>query len=335
MRKSIFPSNVKIITLISILLTLIFIYLYNHNEKDQLEYFIPSKPSMNEYYIHRAKVKTKQNLTKPTIKYFMAIPFGDNLVSKNNLWNMVRECNNNNKVKYVPNSFILENFYDLMEFKKTFNPEKIYILKKNTHRKQGIKLFKGSLPNIMNEYIDGNYKVIQEFLKEPYLINNRIVVLRLYLVILKNKEYSYYIHKYGKCLYTSKDFSLEGLEDERLITDNRSKLDKRFPKNIDDFILKENIKKTDLYKPIESIIGCFKKFISKTDESEQQQFTFFQIFGVDIILDKNKNPFLLEINKNPDINNIYYKEDQIEKKNLQSDTKNLVENNKITNFTII
>ena len=81
------------------------------------------------------------------------------------------------------------------------------------------------------EYTHGDYKIIQEFITEPYLINERILVMRLYLVIKReNDGYSFYLHKYGKCLYTSENFSLKDLKQERMITDNRTFLDRTFPK---------------------------------------------------------------------------------------------------------
>ena len=331
MKKSIFyflSSNLVIILIVTLILTYLYYYIC---EDIQYELFIPNKPNMNEYYIHR--VKNIKNLKKPSIKYFMAIPYGDNLVSKNNLWNMIRDCNFSKK--FVPKSFIVENFYDLQNLKKTHNNEKIYILKKNIQRKQGLKLFRGKLESLISEYKDGGFKVIQEFIRDPYLVNNRIVVLRLYLIITKKKNYNFYIHNYGKCLYTSKDFSLINLEEDRLITNNRSKLDKNFSKNVDEFVKKEKISKKILHKPIENVIKCFKKFISENDNPTHQQFTFFQTFGVDLIIDKNKNPLLLEINKNPDINTFYYQEDKLEKGKLGLDVKYLIKYERENNFTKI
>ena len=140
---------------------------------------------------------------------------------------MMRNCEN----KSLPKSYILENFYDSVELKKDFDESKIYILKKNEHRKKGLKLFRGKYNNLKNEYLEGGFKVIQEFIENPYLLNDRILVIRMYLVIKKyNHNYDYYIHNYGKCLYTSKNFSLKNLEEERLITDNKTLLDDTFPK---------------------------------------------------------------------------------------------------------
>ena len=46
----------------------------------------------------------------------MTIPYGDNLVSKNNLWNMVRDCKISKK--YLPQKFYIREFYDELQLKK-------------------------------------------------------------------------------------------------------------------------------------------------------------------------------------------------------------------------
>ena len=53
-----------------------------------------------------------------------------------------------------------------------------------------------------------------------------------------------------------------------------------------------------------------RQFLKKTDDSTpNKSLTFFQLFGVDIILDSDYKPYLLEINKSPDMNNIFPPED--------------------------
>ena len=330
LKESIF-SNLITITIVSLIIALTFWYI-NLPENEIKEFFIPDMPTMNEYYIQR--VNQIRNLDKNKIKYFMAIPYGDNLVSKNNLWNMMRDCHLSKE--YLPKSFILENFYDNQELKKTHHPYKIYILKKNIQRKKGITLFSGNLIDLQRKYYDGGFKVIQEFITNPYLVNNRIVVLRLYLLITKREEYKFYIHKYGKCLYAIKDFSLENLEKDRLISDTRTRLDSRYPKNLEDFCLKEKIDMSDLHKPIETMIKCFRGFLHHIDDhSEHTRMKFFQLFGVDLILDEYKKPYLLEVNKSPDISTFYFKEDKEQKDNMLMDVRNLLENSKVNNFKIV
>jgi tubulin polyglutamylase TTLL9 len=221
----------------------------------------------------------------------------------------------------------LDNFYDNIKFNKNHDDDKIYILKKNTHRKQGLQLFRGTKLAVLREYEEGQYKLIQEFIQNPYLVNNRIMVVRLYLVIFRNEKYNYGVHKYGKCLYTSKDFNLDKIETERLITDSKLKLGEDFPKNLTDM---ENYDKKInlelLKKPIVNVLNCYRQFLKKTDDSTpNKSLTFFQLFGVDIILDSDYKPYLLEINKSPDMNNIYDEVDREGKTGVIRDMKEFID----------
>jgi len=325
MKESIFlivERNICVILIVSLLAALLYFHLINQNPELK-EFFIPDKPSMNEYYIH--KLRDCPEKVNPNVKFFMAIPYGDNLVSKNNLWNMVRGCSLSKDS--LPKTYLLDNFYDNIKFNKNHNDDKIYILKKNTHRKQGLQLFRGTKLAVLREYEEGQYKLIQEFIQNPYLVNNRIMVVRLYLVIFRNEKYNFGVHKYGKCLYTSKDFSMDKIEPDRLITDSKLKLGNDFPKNLEDM---ENYDKKInlelLKKPIVNVLNCYRQFLKKTDDSTpNKSLTFFQLFGVDIILDSDYKPYLLEINKSPDMNNIYDEVDREGKTAVIRDMKEFID----------
>jgi hypothetical protein len=324
MKNSIFlitKKNIYVIVVVSLVMSLLFFY-SNMDSNNQVEFFIPEKPSMNEYYIH--SVKKCPDMVNPNVRYFMAIPYGDNIVSKNNLWNLVRDCSEDKK--YLPKTYLLDNFQDNIQFSKDFSDKKLYILKKNIQRKQGLKLYRGPKSLAFREYEKGGYKLIQEFIANPYLLNKRIMVVRLYLVAYSNPEYTYGVHKYGKCLYTNKDFNLEDLDNLRLITDSKIKLDGKFPKNLEELNKVDSKVNLDLLiKPVKTVIKCFKKYLEKIDDTfEHKHLTFFQLFGVDIMLDSAYNPYLLEINKSPDMNNIYDEADREGKMEVISDTKNFI-----------
>ena len=335
MKKSIFleiEKNIHIIILVSLAISLLFLYNNSIIRDTHEEFFIPDRPSMNEYYLH--SVKKCPDMVKPNIKYFMAIPYGDNIVSKNNLWNLVRDCSEDKK--YLPKTYLLDNFKDNIQFSKDYSENKLYILKKNIHRKQGLKLFRGPKSLAFKEYEKGGYKLIQEFIENPYLVNNRIMVVRLYLVAYANQEYTFGIHKYGKCLYTNKDFDLKDINNLRLITDSKIKLDGDFPKNLEELNKKDSKINLDLLiKPVKTVINCFKKYLEKIDDTfEHRHLTFFQLFGVDVMLDSSYNPFLLEINKSPDMNNIYDEIDRKGKMGVISDMKEFISGAK-NNFKLI
>lgn len=334
MKNSIFQvvnRNICIILIVSLTISMLYFY-SNLEESDNKEYFIPERPSMNEYYIH--SVKKCPDMVKPNIKYFMAIPYGDNIVSKNNLWNMVRDCSDDKK--YLPKTYLLDNFQDNIQFSKDHKQDKLYILKKNVHRKQGLKLYRGPKMLAFKEYEKGGYKLIQEFIQNPYLVNKRVMVIRLYLVIYANPDYKYGIHKYGKCLYAYKNFNLESIDNLRLITDSKLRLGSKFPKNLEELNkMDSKISLNLLSKPVRTVIKCYKNYLEKIDDIfEHKHLTFFQLFGVDIILDENRNPFLLEINKSPDMNNIYDEADRKGKMGVISDMKEFISGNN-KNFTII
>lgn len=334
MKESIFSivkNNICIILLISILAA-VFYYYINKGAQEINEFFIPDRPSMNEYYIHKLRDCPKR--IKPNVRFFMALPYGDNLVSKNNLWNMVRDCSYSKN--HLPKTYLLDNFRDNVQFNKNHDNDKLYILKKNTHRKEGIKLFRGKKLEVLREYEEGQYKLIQEFIGNPYLVNKRIMVVRLYLVIFRNEKYNYGIHKYGKCLYTSKDFSLNKIETERLITDSKLKLGEDFPKNLEKLEkYDKNINIDLLKKPIISVLNCYRQYLEKIDDNTPNKFlTFFQLFGVDIILDSEYNPYLLEINKSPDMNNIYDEDDREGKMSVVRDMKEFIDKGN-SNFVFV
>lgn len=325
MKDSIFyivQKNICIILIVSVVSAFLYYYINKQNPELQ-EFFIPERPSMNEYYIH--KIRDCPKRINPNIRFFMALPYGDSLVSKNNLWNMVRDCSLSKE--HLPKTYLIDNFNDNIDFSKNHNNDKLYILKKNTHRKEGIKLMRGDKLDILREYENGQFKLIQEFIPNPYLVNDRIMVVRLYLVIFRNEKYNYGIHKYGKSLYTSNDFSLDKIEPDRLITDSKLILEDKFPKNLEMLEKYDSKINMDLLKkPIITVLNCFRQYLKKIDDKSPHKFlTFFQLFGVDIILDSNYKPYLLEINKSPDMNNIYDEADRKGKMGVINDMKEFID----------
>ena len=55
-----------------------------------------------------------------------------------------------------------------------------------------------------------DFKIIQEYIKQPLCINDHKLNLRLYiLVIIKNNNLDMYCYKDGKCMYTKHPYSPE------------------------------------------------------------------------------------------------------------------------------
>ena len=293
------------------------------------EFFIPDYPTYNELYIDYFKEKKIIN-----IKYLGFLPNSDSFVSKNNLWNILRST------KYshiVPKTYLLDNYYDLENFKKDHHKDKLYILKKNIQNKKGLKLIQGNYNTIINTYNLENYKLVQEFIFNTIL--DKQFVIRIYILAIKrlnqNKVNVYY-NKYNKLLFAEKNLAQNNFKSKMLITNSKHNIPEN-PKNLAEF--KNIIKSFDTNKidtnKIDILLGI-KYIITKQCENENKLFNFsqFQLFGIDIICDANLNCYLLEINKNPNMSNFHSEKEKIEKREIIKDMYTLVKNSEKLNSFI-
>jgi hypothetical protein len=233
----------------------------------------------------------------------------DKITSKNSLWLLIHNYYGRNVAKTImPESYILSDKKDMELFKKQFYPKKVYVIKKNIQRKMGIKL-SNNLNEIMN--VDDKFKVVQEFLTDTYIINKRVLNLRIYLLIkCKNNNVTFYIHKLGKCLYSAKDLNSNKLDFESRITNSyatEKNIYDNNPLTLEELKIYLNNKKEGSGKLLfNNINELFKKLCLAIKDHIYNSNNLInnltlQMFGVDVIFDNNMKPFILEINKGPDM----------------------------------
>ena len=73
----------------------------------------------------------------------------------------------------MPMTYQVSDEKEIKLFQKEFSTDKTYILKKNIQQKKGIKLMRGDLDKIKKTAQKDNYKVIQTYLSNPFLIERR------------------------------------------------------------------------------------------------------------------------------------------------------------------
>ena len=181
------------------------------------------------------------------------------------------------------------------------------ICKKNVQRKQGIKI----ICNIKDLYHckKNNFKIAQRFIGNSFLINNYKTNLRIYLLIkVENKKVDFFVNKKGKCLYANKKYSFKNeINYEENITSSNMDMNiyDANPHNFDDLkIYLEDNKIANWNKIFNKILNIFKKLYKAGNnilKNQKYNKIYFQLFGCDIILDNNLTPYLLEINKGPDM----------------------------------
>jgi hypothetical protein len=313
---------------------------------DNWNIYIPCGYNNVESELKDIKITSNKNITD---KYIFGLNGCDSIVSKNQIWESLVKCYGRKEArKLMPESYVLDDPNEMMTFRQNFNPNNtdIYILKKNLQRKEGLKLTKDFF-EIINASND-DYRVVQKYITDLFLINDRKVNLRIYILIIIKDNYVYfYLSDIGKCIYTNKKYNHNELDFESNITSYKLDMNiyKTNPRNfeqlkdyIDDKLNNRNMG-NKLFNNIELLLTDISKCLSKNfyqSDNIKGSITF-QLFGVDIIFDKNLQPYLLEFNKGPDMtprDNI----DEIMKNKVQTDmfkTVGIIPNDKDNSFKLI
>jgi hypothetical protein len=263
--------------------------------------------------------KISENINGKNIKIFM-LKNTDYLVSKIVLWLIIKHHFGVEKsTLFMPYSWNLNNEEDVIDFKKKFKKDKLYIIKNNTQRQEGLAIL-DDLDKIINS--KDKYLLVQELLQNPYLINGRKINLRIYCLFIKDSKDNVKVCIFddGFMYYTpdlfeknTKEFSKNittGYIDRKVYDENplthedfRNYLDSNRNLNeIENYI--RNIKNvkisqyvfSQIYSLLKNIFDIYIDILSIDNLG-----IGFQLYGADIAIDDKLNPLLMEINKGPDL----------------------------------
>ncbi len=250
----------------------------------------------------------------PSQLYIFGINGCDKMVSKNNIWSTLKKYYGFDAAsKIMPSSYVLEDKDDMQLFQRDYVKDKIYILKKNVQRKEGLKLTK-DYDFITKKAVNDEYKVVQNYIRDLYLINGRKVNLRVYLlVVLDGDEKRFYISDLGKCIYTNKKYNDNDFDFESNITSYHLDMSvyKENPRTFDDLRAYINKKEGNenagslffvkMNEILQKMCTALSNDFFQSENIRSRNAISFQLFGVDVIMDKDLNPYLLEVNKGPDM----------------------------------
>lgn len=267
------------------------------------------------------KNKIKSNKYGDAVRIFM-LNNTDHMVSKLALWKYLKQKYGNEIASsMLPYTWDLTDSNDIELFKTQYDKNKIYITKNNNQRQEGLQIHT-SLDSILNS--KNKYLLVQELLQDPYLVSGRKINLRVYVLVIKDNYSNIKLNVYrdGFMYYTSELFERNnpsfktnittGYIDRQVYIDNplthidfRKWLDNpnRIKTTIEKYILKThpNIKISDyIFSQIYEQLG----FIFKTYENiigTRTDGVCFQLYGVDVAINDNLNPIVMEINKGPDL----------------------------------
>lgn len=293
--------------------------------------YIPKSYTYCDYELYIANFKFIL-FNKKNIKMFI-IPNADEFCGKANIWkNLSNKYGFDKACQYMPKTYILDDFQQMKKFKSDFNNNTIYILKKDIQQQQGLLITKNYKEIIKAKFKD--YVVVQELLQKPYTIKDRKINLRIYLlIIIKNNKVYKYVYNDGFIYYTKVAYKDNSIDFDNNVTTGyidryiysiapltHKDLIKHFEKN--------NINSKKVFKNIYHII---KKTIDSINFEYYNYKIMGQLFGVDISLDNNLKPLIMEINKGPDMN-AKDKRDKELKNNVKKHISLIMNNKYSSNF---
>ena len=245
--------------------------------------------------------------------------------------NLVEDPKNKNSNfldKYYRNYFNVKTNLKLGNIQKLIIPKNHYAMKNlwlikriNLNRGREIKVM-NDLEKIIDEInqikseLKLKYIIIQKYIEKPLLYCGRKFDIRiwvLFIYLIKNNKFEAFVFKEGHLKASSEIFDINSLDLFIHLTNySVQKYNKNFSKNeigneiSFDTFQKELDKKSngqinfkrDIFGNIIKIIGITAN-IAKNKINGFNRRNCFEIFGYDFILDKDYNPFLLEINTNP------------------------------------
>ncbi|MBA43121.1 MAG: hypothetical protein CMF62_03815 [Magnetococcales bacterium] len=225
------------------------------------------------------------------------------LGSKVGLWKTLKNYYGFDKAGVImPRSYILPQ--DREQFDRDYDKNKLYVLKNEKQRQQGIKLER-EYWDIVN-YKDQGFKIIQEYEKHPLLFHGHKLNFRIYLlVVCDGDKKTGYLYNDGIVSYTENpntnviDYG-NGIASFYTSKDLYSR--RGFPILISQL---QNLKKTvpwgllfnrfsSLTRGVLNASGIDLCKISKNAGSKN-----FQLFGIDFFVNTNYEPKILEINIGP------------------------------------
>lgn len=240
-------------------------------------------------------------------KYLYTLVSIDYISSKSKLYEMMRN-NIDEKTLHdiVPMSYLINNANDVKKLRAYMmeNNKNLIILKKNIQQQKGCKI----ISNLEDEKNLKDYVIAQELLQNPFLIENRKINIRIYILIQVTKDniMSVFMYNDGFMYYTPNEYKANSDCPKSNITTgyiDRAIYDKN-PLTINDFRKHIGFMKTRVFN--QNLMSCFKKVFRALHKPIIEMETNFSmnkcvIMGADVAVDADLGIKLMEINKGPDL----------------------------------
>ena len=216
----------------------------------------------------------------------------------------------------------------------------LWIIKQKEENTDTKAHFFKSLKNIPKEF------VMSKYLTNPHLIDGKKYHLRLYVLISGIKPLRIYLYNEGFAHIAKQKFSLDeknfdnkkvhltnSIDNNKIISSfikekAKTNINKMNLFEYKNYLKKENIDYIPLREKlrdiiIKTVISGHEYLLTKLDEYNLNDRSFFNLFGYDFIVDSNYDPYLLKVSKRPDLI-IMSKADKVINEKIFIDTLNII-----------
>ncbi len=216
------------------------------------------------------------------------------------------------RMNFFPRVYDMPDDYHKLQQAALETPEQNWLLKpKNSSRGRGIELLEdsGSAP------LDAEF-MVQAYLDNPHLMHGRKYVLRLYVLITSLFPLRVYLHEEGFAKLASELYSIEDPDNPfTYLTNpdiNATNLDADAPVEFvnqsayRDWLAGEGEDADGLFEKIRdlvtlTVIAASEKMRARTLEMHAPGEGCYELLGVDVMVDGNLKPWLLECNLSPSL----------------------------------
>ena len=248
--------------------------------------------------------------------------------SKSKIWiNLVTFYGRSAAETIMPATYIFPTDHDL--FKKSYQKGDSYILKNDKQQQMGITIT-SDLAEILDHRENG-YKLIQKYIKNSITLDHHKINFRVYLVLISDQnQLNAYVYSDGiisyakdlsKGLIHTFDNSIASFYDSKTLYDTACPIIWSELKQI----VKLNWSKimSKISRKLGLVVHMIKNKLNKYDG--------FQLFGVDVLIDTQLEPWIIEINVGPGMES-HNSIDKQMRLDLHSDMLKLIESGTNNNF---
>ena len=282
-----------------------------------------------------------RNMKEPADnKSIFGIDGCDFIASKYYLWKLMKKKYGDNYTDYMPKTYS-NNKEEIKKIRDEYVSGNKYIGKKDIQAQLGLFIV-NNLDELDNILEDRKFVIIQNLLNNPFLIEGRKINIRIYfLIVCQKNNIQAYMHSNGFIYYTPNKFSYESSDKHCHITSGYASREiyKTCPLTLHDlmkYLTKNGYNSSKFFNNIKNLIAkildAIEEPICNLEKIKNNH--KFQLFGMDVAPDNNLNVKVMEINKGPDLSAKDDRDDKVKNK-VSEDvfrTVGLINDNEMSEF---